>query len=155
MDFRHPHFAEPGWLWLALLSPLCVLLLHRYAALARSRQLGRFASPGVLADLLRSHSPVRRVVKNSLLVFGIAAIGIALARPQWGETTEISQALGEDIIFVLDCSKSMLSTDVAPDRISRAKYAILDFVQQHGRGRVGLVAFAGQAFLRMPAYFRL
>jgi Ca-activated chloride channel family protein len=153
MDFRHPHFAEPGWLWLALLSPVCVLLLHRYAALARARQLGRFAAPGMLADLLRSHSPVRRVVKNALLVFGIAAISLALARPQWGETTEISQALGEDIIFVLDCSKSMLSTDVAPDRISRAKYAILDFVQQHGRGRVGLVAFAGQAFLQCPLTF--
>ena len=105
MEFRHPHFAEPGWLWLALLSPLCVLLLHRYAGLARAKQLGRFASPGMLADLLRSHSPVRRAIKNILLVFGIAAIGLALARPQWGETTEISQALGEDIVFVLDCSK--------------------------------------------------
>jgi Ca-activated chloride channel family protein len=153
MDFRHPHFAEPGWLWLALLSPLCVALLHRYAAMARARQLTRFAAPGILADLLRSHSPVRRVFKNLLLVLGIAAIGIALARPQWGETTEISQALGEDIIFVLDCSKSMLSTDVAPNRIERAKYAILDFVQQHGRGRVGLVAFAGQAFLQCPLTF--
>src|ERR1700679_2914552 len=79
MDFRHPHFAEPGWLWLALLSPVCVLLLHRYAALARAKQLGRFASPAMLADLLRSHSPVRRMVKNILLVFGIAAIGLALA----------------------------------------------------------------------------
>jgi Ca-activated chloride channel family protein len=153
MDFRHPHFAEPGWLWLALLSPACVLLLHRYAALARARQLGRFAAPGMLADLLRSHSPARRAIKNLLLVAGIAAIGLALARPQWGETTEISQALGEDIIFVLDCSKSMLSTDVAPDRLSRAKYAILDFVQKHGRGRVGLVAFAGQAFLQCPLTF--
>jgi Ca-activated chloride channel homolog len=153
MDFRHPHFAEPGWLWLALLSPVCVLLLHRYAAFARARQLGRFAAPGMLADLLRSHSPARRTIKNLLLVTGIAAIGLALARPQWGETTEISQTLGEDIIFVLDCSKSMLSTDVAPDRMSRAKYAILDFVQKHGRGRVGLVAFAGQAFLQCPLTF--
>lgn len=153
MDFRHPHFAEPGWLWLALLSPVCVLLLHRYAALARSRQLGRFAAPAMLADLLRSHSPARRLFKNLLLVIGIAAIGLALARPQWGETTEISQALGEDILFVLDCSKSMLSSDVAPNRIERAKYAILDFVQQHGRGRVGLVAFAGQAFLQCPLTF--
>ncbi len=153
MDFRHPHFAEPGWLWLALLSPVCVLLLHRYAALGRARQLGRFAAPAMLADLLRSHSPARRAFKNLLLVAGITAIGLALTRPQWGETTEISQALGEDILFVLDCSKSMLSADVAPNRLERAKYAILDFVQQHGRGRVGLVAFAGQAFLQCPLTF--
>lgn len=153
MDFRHPHFAEPGWLWLAALAPLCVILLHRYAAFARARQLGGFAAPAVLADLLRSHSPGRRALKNLLLVLGIAAMGIALARPQWGETTEISQALGEDILFVLDCSKSMLSTDVTPNRIERAKLAILDFVQQHGRGRVGVVAFAGQAFLQCPLTF--
>lgn len=153
MDFRHPHFAEPGWLWLAVLSPVCVALLHRYAAFARGKQLGRFAAPGMLADLLRSHNPARRALKNLLLVAAIAAMGIALARPEWGETTEISQALGEDILFVLDCSKSMLSADVAPSRLDRAKYAILDFVQQHGRGRVGLVAFAGQAFLQCPLTF--
>ncbi|HWF18366.1 MAG TPA: VWA domain-containing protein [Verrucomicrobiae bacterium] len=153
MDFRHPHFAEPGWLWLALLAPVALVLLQRYAAWARKRQLTLFAAPELLADLLRSHSPARRVVKNIFLVLAIAAMGIALARPQWGETTEISQTLGEDILFVLDCSKSMLATDVAPSRLTRAKYAILDFVQKHGRGRVGLVAFSGQAFLQCPLTF--
>jgi Ca-activated chloride channel family protein len=153
MDFRHPHFAEPGWLWLAVLSPVCVVLLHRYAASARDKQLARFAAPGMLPDLLRSHNPALRALKNLLLVAAIAAMGIALARPQWGETTEVSQALGEDILFVLDCSKSMLSADLPPSRLNRAKYAILDFVQQHGRGRVGLVAFAGQAFLQCPLTF--
>ena len=107
----------------------------------------------MLLDLLRSHSPVSRVFKNLLLVLAVAGIGVALARPQWGETTEVSQALGEDILFVLDCSKSMLATDVQPNRLARAKYAILDFVQKHGRGRVGLVAFAGQAFLQCPLTF--
>jgi Ca-activated chloride channel homolog len=153
MDFRNPHFAEPGWLWLALLAPVGLVLLHRYAARARDKQLRGFAAADLLADLLRSHSRGRRLLKDLLLVLGIAAMGLALARPQWGQTTEISQALGEDIVFVLDCSKSMLSTDVAPDRLERAKYAILDFVQQHGRGRVGLVAFAGQAFLQCPLTF--
>ena len=93
------------------------------------------------------------MLKNMLLVLAVAAIGLALARPQWGETTEVSQALGEDILFVLDCSKSMLATDVQPSRLGRAKFAILDFVQRHGRGRVGLVAFAGQAFLQCPLTF--
>ncbi len=152
-DFRHPHFAEPAWLWLAVLGPVCLLLLQRYAAAARNRQLARFAVPEMLAQLLGSHSPVRRVVKNVLLVLGIAGIGAALARPQWGETTEVSQSLGEDIVFLLDCSKSMLATDVQPSRLGRAKYAILDFVQKHGRGRVGLVAFAGQGFLQCPLTF--
>lgn len=153
MDFRHPHFAEPGWLWLAVLAPVALILLQRYAAWARKRQMTLFAAPELLADLTRSHSPARRITKNVVLVLAIAAMGIALARPQWGETTEISQTLGEDILFVLDCSKSMLASDVAPNRLTRAKYAILDFVQKHGRGRVGLVAFAGQAFLECPLTF--
>jgi len=83
----------------------------------------------------------------------VAGVGLALARPQWGETTEISRALGEDTLFILDCSRSMLASDVQPNRLTRAQYSILDFVQRHGRGRVGLVAFAGQAFLQCPLTF--
>jgi Ca-activated chloride channel family protein len=153
IDLRHPHFAEPAWLWLALLAPLCLVALHRYAAAARSRQLSRVAAPEMLGKLLVSHSPARRAFKNALLVAAFGAMGLALARPQWGQTVEVSQSFGEDIMFLLDCSKSMLSTDVQPNRLNRAKYAILDFVQKHGRGRVGLVAFAGQAFLQCPLTF--
>jgi Ca-activated chloride channel family protein len=153
MDFRHPHFAQPEWLWLAVLGPVLLVLLHLYAARARKRQTALLANPALLPDLLRSHSPARRRFKNVLLVLAVAGLGFALARPQWGETTEISQALGEDILFVLDCSKSMLASDVAPNRLERAKYAILDFVQRHGRGRVGLLAFSGQAFLQCPLTF--
>lgn len=153
MDFTHPHFAEPQWLWLAALAPVGVFLLHRYAAWARQRQLGQFAAPELLAALLRSHSPGRRRLKHTLLVLAVALMGLALARPQWGETAEVSRALGEDILFVLDCSRSMLAPDLRPNRLERAKFSILDFVQRHGRGRVGLVAFAGQAFLQCPLTF--
>lgn len=153
MDFTHPHFAEPQWLWLAALAPLAVLLLHRYAAWARKKQIALFAAPEVIAGLLQSHSAIRRAVKSTLLVLAIAAFGLALARPQWGETAEVSRVLGEDILFMLDCSRSMLATDVRPNRLARAQYAILDFVQRHGRGRVGLVAFSGQAFLQCPLTF--
>src|SRR5438445_722831 len=150
MNFTHPHFAELRWLWLAALAPLAVLLLHRYAAWARKRQVALFAAPELLENLLRSHSPGRRMLKNFLLVLAIAGMGLAMARPQWGETAEVSRALGEDILFLLDCSKSMLAADVRPSRLSRAKYAILDFMQRHGSGRMGLVAFSGQAFLQCP-----
>jgi Ca-activated chloride channel family protein len=153
MDLRHPHFAEPGWLWLAVLASAGLMLLHRYTAWARKKQIARFAAPELLANLLSSHSPARRIIKNVLLVLGIAGLSFAMARPQWGETTEISQALGEDILFVVDCSKSMLATDVKPNRLGRARFAILDFVQKHGRGRVGLVAFAGEAFIQCPLTF--
>lgn len=153
MDIAHPQFAEPRWLWLAVLGPLLLVALHRYSAWARQRQLAQLAAPHFLADLTRSHSPARRAFKHALLVLGIAGIGLALARPQWGEQEGGGQALGEDIMFVVDCSQSMLAADVTPNRLQRTKLAILDFVQRNGRGRIGLVAFAGQAFLQCPLTF--
>ena len=152
-SFIHPHFAEPSWLWLAVAGPLALVVLHRYAAWARTRQLARLASPEFLKELTRSHSPARRAVKNAMLVLAVAAIGVAMARPQWGEEQESGHLLGQDVVFVLDCSRSMLATDVLPSRLQRAKLAILDYVQRHARGRVGLVAFAGQAFLQCPLTF--
>ncbi|MGA9874713.1 MAG: VWA domain-containing protein, partial [Solirubrobacteraceae bacterium] len=95
-------------------------------------------------------SPARRRFKEFLLLLVFVFAGIALARPQWGEWKATSQFLGEDVMFVLDGSYSMLSTDVQPDRLQRAKLAISNFVRQHGRGRVGLVVFAGSAFLQCP-----
>jgi Ca-activated chloride channel homolog len=153
MNLVHPHFAEPQWLWLAVLGPLVLLALQRYSAWARRKQLAQLAAPEFVAELTRSHSPARRAIKNAMLVLAVAGIGLALARPQWGEQAEKGYLLGQDIVFVLDCSRSMLASDVAPSRLQRAKLAILDFVQQHGHGRVGLVAFAGQAFLQCPLTF--
>ena len=153
MDFTNPHFEAPHWLWLAVIGPLLLLGLQRYAAVARRRQLASLASPHFVRELTRSHSPVRRVVKNLLTMLAVALLGVALARPQWGEMEAHEQWLGEDILFVLDCSRSMLATDVPPNRLTRAKLAIRDFVQRHASGRVGLVAFAGTAFLQCPLTF--
>ncbi len=152
-QFTNPHFAEPQWLWLALLGPLVLFALQRYSAWACQRQLAAIAAPKFTAELTRSHSPLRRAIKEVMLLLAVLGIGLALARPQWGEEAEKGQALGEDIVFVLDCSRSMLATDVSPNRLQRAKLAILDFLQRHRNGRVGLVAFAGQAFLQCPLTF--
>lgn len=151
MSFAAVQFADPHWLWLALLGPLALLALQAWSARARRRQLARIAAPGALAQLVRSHSPARRRVKEVLQIVAVAAIGAALARPQWGQAAAPqAQWLGEDIVFALDCSRSMLAADVSPNRLERARLAILDFVQRHARGRIGLVVFAGQAFLECP-----
>lgn len=153
MDFTQPHFAEPAWLWVAVLGSLALLALQWYSARARRRQLGKIAAPAFVATLTRSHSPARRAIKHVMQVLAVAALGLAMARPQWGIQETAGQVLGQDTLFVLDCSRSMLATDVAPNRLQRSKLALLDFVQRHGRGRVGLVAFAGQAFLQCPLTF--
>jgi Ca-activated chloride channel family protein len=150
MDFQQPHFEAPRWLWLAVIAPLLLAWLHHRAAVKRKSQLAQVASPRFVEELTASHSPARRRFKNLLLLLAFVFAGIALARPQWGELKSSGQFLGEDVVFVLDGSYSMLSTDVRPNRLARAKLAIADFVRAHGRGRVGLVAFAGSAFLQCP-----
>ena len=64
MDFGNPHFAEPQWLWLAVLAPLFLAALQRYSAWARRRQLAQLADPQFIGELIRSHSPARRRCQN-------------------------------------------------------------------------------------------
>jgi Ca-activated chloride channel family protein len=150
IEFAQPHFEAPGWLWLAAVAPILLAWLQWRAAVKRKSQLAQIASPRFVEALTASHSPARRALKSFLLLLAFVFAGIALARPQWGELKSSGQFLGEDVVFVVDCSYSMLSTDVRPNRLARAKLAISDFVRAHGRGRVGLVAFAGSAFLQCP-----
>ena len=150
MDFSAPHFENPDRLWLAAGALLITLALMLHSVRARRRQLASFADEDLVARLLAAHSPVRRAVKNALVLFAIGFFGAAFARPQWGLHAEKLDQQGEDTIFVLDTSKSMLVADVHPNRLERAKLAIMAYVQRHGRGRVGLVVFAGQAFLQCP-----
>src|SRR5580698_4433471 len=82
-NFAHFHFAAPGWLWLALLGPLALALLFRYATTARREELRRMVTPHFAEQLTASHSPARRWLKNVLLLVVIALAGVALARPQW------------------------------------------------------------------------
>jgi len=150
MDFRAPHFENPERLWLTALALIGLAGVFIHAALARQRQLAAFAEPALLERLLATLSRARRRVKLALVLLGVAFLGIAIARPQWGEEIDANAGSGEDTIFVLDTSKSMLSADVRPNRLERAKLAIQDYLRRHARGRVGLVVFAGQAFLQCP-----
>lgn len=153
MNIADPHFESPLWLWLVVFGPALLFWLQRRAARRRREQLARVASAHALADLTRSHSPARRAVKEWLMLVVLALGGLALARPQWGQFQSRDHWLGEDVMFILDCSRSMLATDVSPSRLQRAKYSILDFIKRHGSGRVGLVAFSGGAFLQCPLTF--
>lgn len=143
-------FVDPHWLWITALVLAAFGGLLALSASARKRQLAAFADPALLQKLLVSHSPLRRLVKNSLLFLALLATGLALARPQWGIGEETVQPQGEDVVFLLDLSKSMLAQDVPPSRLERAKQAMFHFVHGQQGGRVGFVAFAGSAFPRVP-----
>ncbi len=153
MNFAGFHLVEPRWLGLAAVAPLLLALLQWRAARKRREQLAKLASPQFIGDLTASHSPARRRLKEVGLLAVYVFAGLALARPQWGSVGSAHAFVGEDVVFVLDASLSMTTTDVLPSRLQRAKFAIEDFAQRQSHGRVGLVAFAGSAFLQCPLTF--
>ncbi|MGA2052093.1 MAG: VWA domain-containing protein, partial [Opitutales bacterium] len=141
--------------WPSVLLGLPVALAALLALFARShrarrRLLAQFAAARLLPALLASYSPGLRRIKHALVLAGVLLVVLALARPQWGYAWQQQRARGVDVIFVIDTSKSMLTQDVPPDRLDRAKLAIMDLVEKMEGNRVGLVAFAGQAFLQCP-----
>ena len=139
-------------LWL-ILTPLIVLLfaaLFAFGFRRREALLSRFAAARLLDQLTEKASQQRTLLKAGLILLALALIGVALARPQYGVDWIERKARGLDIVFVLDSSKSMLATDLRPTRLDRAKLAIIDLVKRLESDRIGLVAFAGNAFLQTP-----
>jgi Ca-activated chloride channel family protein len=160
MDFSDPHLARPWVLWLVAPAALAIFGLLRFGAHRRAGALGRFVSERMLARSGRNDSPGRRLAKELLLCASALLLGVALAGPRWGVEVTTSTAQSEDVVFVLDTSRSMLVKDMRPSRLERAKSSIAAFVRRKGTGSVGLVAFSGQAFLQCPltrdydAFFR-
>ena len=139
-------------IWLTL-TPLIVLLfagLFAFGLRRREALLSRFAAARLLDQLTEKASHQRTLLKAALILLAFALIGISLARPQYGVDWIERKARGLDIVFVLDSSKSMLATDLRPTRLDRAKLAIIDLVKRLESDRIGLVAFAGNAFLQTP-----
>lgn len=145
-----PGFLAPVWLLVGLLAIIAVVLLEIGAHRRRSQALRLFAAPHLVNALTGSISTTRRLAKRLLLVGGVACLFIALARPHLFFRWQEEVRHGIDILVAVDCSKSMLTQDVKPNRIERAKLAISDFADRLPDDRLGLIAFAGDAFLQVP-----
>ena len=143
-------FAEPLWLLAGL--TVCGLLLWAWRRhdVRQRAALTTFASAHLLAQLTASFSVARRRLKRALFLGSIALLFVALARPQYGYKWEEIKRRGIEILFAVDTSKSMMTPDVKPNRLTRAKLAVSDFVNHLNGDGVGLVAFAGNAFLQCP-----
>ena len=143
-------FVHPWWL-LAAIPACCVLLVgwRRYDA-RQSAALELLVAPQLRMQLTGSISSARRTGKRLLFAASIALIFVALAAPQAGFRWEQIKRRGNDIVFAIDTSRSMDTPDVKPTRLARAKLAVGDFVDHLNGDAVGLVAFAGSAFLQTP-----
>ena len=134
--------------------------IYIYAGQKRRQALKRFIDARLLEKIQISISPVKRRWKAAILIMAISFIILAAARPAWNPKPETIERRGRDVIFLLDVSKSMLAQDLKPNRLERAKLAILDTIDTLQGDRVALVVFAGNAVVKCPltldyGFFRL
>lgn len=140
-------FAEA--LFALALVPLAAAFL--WITLVRKRKaLVRFAESDLAQKLAANVSRRGLIAKRTLLLMVLAMLILALARPQFGTRLETVRREGQDIIVALDVSNSMLAEDIAPNRLQKAKLAISRMIDQLEGDRIGLVAFAGDAFVQSP-----
>ena len=144
MRFLIPEFLYCLW-GLVFLAALFSLAGRR-----RQKLYDRFAEEKLFGTLAVTLIPGRYAFKYGLVLIVVAFSLVALARPQWGYEMREIKRQGLDILIVMDTSRSMLTDDVKPSRLERAKLAVRDFLRQLKGDRVGLIAFSGDAFLVCP-----
>lgn len=145
-----PGFFAPIWLAVGFLALIAVSLLELGAWRRRKHAIRVFTATHLLKTLTGSVSPIKRILKRLLLLAAVGFLFIALARPHLLYDWREENRTGLDVLFAVDCSESMMTEDVKPNRIERAKLAIADFALRVPDNRLGLVAFAGDAFLQCP-----
>ena len=133
---------------LALVAALAVFLA--WASRRRAQALAAFVAAALLPAVAPDVDPRRRTVRAALLVGATALLVVAIAGPMWGFRWQEVRREGIDLIVALDTSRSMLATDVKPSRLARAKLALQELLGELHGDRVGLVAFAGTAFVQCP-----
>ena len=143
-------FEQLRMLWLmAVTLPILVAFLW-WAWLKKKVLISEFVKSRLLASLTVGVSWKKQNIRSALLACVVALIFISLARPQWGFSWQEATQRGLDIVVAVDTSKSMLASDLTPNRLERARLAALDLMELAKQDRLGLVAFAGSAFLQCP-----
>lgn len=144
MDWLHPQY-----LWTLLAVP-AVVGLYLWAAWRRREAYRRLGDRPLVARLAAAVSPRRRRWKAALVTLGVLLLGLALAGPRFGTRLREVKREGIDLVIALDVSLSMQAEDVAPNRLERAKKEIKRLLDGLRGDRVGLVIFAGDAFIQCP-----
>ncbi|HMO39835.1 MAG TPA: VWA domain-containing protein [Saprospiraceae bacterium] len=142
--FEHPYYLYALEI-LPLLGVFFYLMLQ-----ARKRAMQRFGNSALVKKLAPQVSRYKHAVKFWLFLLGITFLIFGAANPQWGVKREQVKRKGIDVFIALDVSKSMLAEDLAPNRLERAKKFSEDLVEKLRGERIGLMIFAGNAYLQVP-----
>ena len=142
-------FANIEVLWLLASVPAFAFAFWAYTRHKR-RQLEEFGDAALMEQLMPNASRVRPVVKFSIVLVALTLLIISAARPQFGQSERTEKRQGIEAIVALDISNSMLAEDVAPNRLERAKQMLSKLMDNMVNDKVGLVVFAGDAFIQLP-----
>lgn len=140
---------NPQFLYLWILIPL-FYLLHYFYIKAKKKKLAQFADTKTQQTIIPDLSIGKQYLKFTLWNLSFFFLVLALANPQKGTSIEKKERTGTDLMVCLDVSNSMLAEDLKPNRISRAKQALTQLVNQLEGDRVGIVVFAGTSFVHLP-----
>lgn len=144
MRFAQPQYALCFWIILTLIIFLYWAFRNKMALLRK------FAEDSSLKEIVSSVNFRNQAFKSAIIILALIFSLLALMRPQWGFQWQEVKRRGLDIVIAIDTSKSMLATDVKPNRLERSKLAVKDLIKKLNGDRIGLIAFSGTAFLQCP-----
>ena len=142
-------FQDSIYLWLLLILPIMAMVRFVVWRQRRSK-LRKFGDPELLKQLMPDVSKYRPIVKFWLLMSAIAILILMTARPQMGTKVSHEKRNGIQAIIALDISNSMMAEDVMPSRLAKSKLLVENMVDHFNNDKVGLVVFAGDAFVQLP-----
>lgn len=144
MRFLHPNY-------LFILIPILMMLLFSFMKIRRQRKaLKRFGDTELVKELMPDLSLRRKLTKDIILVCALSLLVLALARPQLGSKSEKVELEGVELMVCMDISNSMLSQDIEPSRLDRAKAIVSRMVDKLANNKIGLIYFAGEAYIQLP-----
>lgn len=142
-------FANPDYLYALLIIP-AFIGLYFVAMHIKKRRISEFGNAELLQQLMPGVSKSRGWIKSIIFFVAFTFMIFGLARPQFGSKLTEAKRKGIEIIIALDVSNSMLAQDIQPNRLERAKQAISRLVDQLSNDRIGLIVFAGDAYVQLP-----
>ena len=142
-------FARPEYLYLLMLKPVLIGFFY-YALIIKSKRLKTLGNKALLRGLMPEASHIRPRVKFYLLLTALILSIFMMAGPQFGSKLEKQKRQGVELVIAVDVSNSMLSQDLKPDRMSRAKRVLNHLIDNLQNDKVALMIFAGDAYVQMP-----
>jgi Ca-activated chloride channel family protein len=142
-------FERPEYLYGLLLIPV-LILIYLFVGFIQKKTFLKYASEEFLGVLMPLKSVMRNWIKFGFFVLAIAALFLGLANLQSGAKMEEVKREGIDIFIAIDVSNSMLAEDIAPNRLDRSKQAILKLIDKLEGDRIGIIVFAGKAYIQLP-----